>query len=104
VEDQGPGIPAPLRERVFERFYRATSNGPSGGNTGGIGMGLAIAKGIVEAHSGHIWIEDGTSNRGARIVFTVPVGDDEPRAANGNAQHAEIFDQSETERLSPNGE
>jgi two-component system sensor histidine kinase KdpD len=101
VEDQGPGIPAPLRERVFERFYRA-SNGPAGGHTGGIGMGLAIAKGIVEAHSGHIWIEDGTANRGARIVFTVPVGDDEPRGANRNAQR--IFDQNETERLSPNGE
>ncbi|HMG75848.1 MAG TPA: DUF4118 domain-containing protein [Pyrinomonadaceae bacterium] len=104
VEDQGPGIPAPLRERVFERFYRATNNGPAGGHTGGIGMGLAIAKGIVEAHSGHIWIEDGTANRGARIVFTVPVGDDEPRGANGNAERAEIFHQSETERLPPNGE
>ncbi len=104
VEDQGPGIPAPLRERVFERFYRATSNGPAGGHTGGIGMGLAIAKGIVEAHSGHIWIEDGTANRGARIVFTVPVGDDEPRGANGNTQPAEIFDQNETEDMTPNGE
>jgi K+-sensing histidine kinase KdpD len=77
VEDQGPGIPAPLRERVFERFYRATNNGPAGGHTGGIGMGLAIAKGIVEAHSGRIWIEDGAADRGARIVFTVPVGDDD---------------------------
>src|SRR5229473_490626 len=101
VEDQGPGIPARLRERVFERFYRANSNGSARGYTGGIGMGLAIAKGIVEAHSGHIWIEDGTANRGARIVFTVPVGDDEPRGANGNTQPAEIFDQNETERLTP---
>jgi len=40
-------------------------------------MGLAIAKGIVEAHRGHIWIEDGASGRGARVVFTVPVGDEE---------------------------
>src|SRR3989475_488403 len=79
VEDEGPGIPPHLRERVFERFYRATRNGAAGGHTGGIGMGLAIAKGIVAAHSGHIWIQDGTANRGARIVFTVPVGDDEPR-------------------------
>jgi K+-sensing histidine kinase KdpD len=104
VADQGPGIPAPLRERVFERFYRAPSNGPAGGHTGGIGMGLAIAKGIVEAHRGHIWIEDGTANRGARIVFTVPVGDDEPRGSDANAQRGEIFDQMETERLSPNRE
>jgi len=104
VEDEGPGIPSQLRERVFERFYRATSNGAAGGHTGGIGMGLAIAKGIVEAHSGHIWIEDGTANRGARIVFTVPVGDDEPRGTNGDAQRAEIFDQSEPEDMSANGE
>jgi two-component system sensor histidine kinase KdpD len=103
VVDQGPGIPAALRERVFERFYRATGNEPPGGPTGGIGMGLAIAKGIVEAHRGRIWIEDGTGGRGVRIVFTVPVGDDEPRGAR-NAQHAEIHDQSETERLNPNGE
>src|ERR1700694_5847098 len=41
VEDQGPGIPAPLREHVFERFYRAPGNGAAGGHTGGIGMGLA---------------------------------------------------------------
>jgi len=104
VEDQGPGIPAPFRERVFERFYRANGDGAAGGHAGGIGMGLAIAKGIVEAHSGHIWIEDGTANRGARIVFTVPVGDDEPGGANGNAQSPETFDESETEDLSPNGD
>src|SRR5437867_4790185 len=42
VEDQGPGIPSHMRERVFERFYRVTSNGTAGGR-GGIGMGLAIA-------------------------------------------------------------
>ncbi len=77
VEDEGPGIPSHLRERVFERFYRAPSNGAAAGRSGGIGMGLAIAKGIVEAHSGRIWIEDGTAGRGARIAFTVPVGDEE---------------------------
>jgi two-component system sensor histidine kinase KdpD len=95
VEDQGPGIPALLRMQVFERFYRADSDGPASGNTGGIGMGLAIAKGIVEAHSGRIWIEDGTGNRGARVVFTVPVGDDEPRGSDGNAQRRD---------MSPHGE
>ena len=83
VQDHGPGIPPPLRDRVFERFYRADRNGASSDRAGGIGMGLAIAKGIVEAHRGHIWIEDGESGRGARVIFTVPVGDDElPRSAN----------------------
>jgi len=81
VEDQGPGIPVRLREKVFERLYRGHNNGAAGELIGGIGMGLAIAKGIVEAHGGHIWIEDGAQGRGARIVFTVPVGDDD---LNGN--------------------
>src|SRR5256884_197416 len=74
VEDEGPGIPSQLRERVFERFYRAPSNGAAAGRSGGIGVGLAIANGIVEAHSGRIWIEDGLAGRGARIAFTGPVG------------------------------
>jgi len=78
VEDEGPGIPSQLRERVFERFYRAPSNGAAAGRSGGIGVGLAIAKGIVEAHGGRIWIEDGTAGHGARIAFTVPVGDEDP--------------------------
>jgi K+-sensing histidine kinase KdpD len=76
VADEGPGIPSHLRERVFERFYRAASDGETADRAGGIGMGLAIAKGIVEAHGGHIWIEDNRAGHGARIVFTVPVGDD----------------------------
>ncbi len=77
VEDQGPGIPSNLRDRVFERFYRAVSNEAADDRVGGIGIGLAIAKGIVEAHGGHIRIEDGESGHGARVAFTVPVGDDE---------------------------
>jgi two-component system sensor histidine kinase KdpD len=40
-------------------------------------MGLAIAKGIVEAHDGKIWIESGTGGKGTRVVFTLPVGDEE---------------------------
>jgi two-component system sensor histidine kinase KdpD len=90
VEDQGPGIASHLRERVFERFYRVTSNGTVGGPAGGIGMGLAIARGIVEAHSGSIWIEEGTAGRGARIIFTVPVGDEDPAPdAVASAQRAD---------------
>ena len=40
-------------------------------------MGLAIAKGIVEAHDGKIWIESGTGGKGTRVVFTLPIGDEE---------------------------
>lgn len=73
VEDQGPGIPSQYRERVFERFYRMAGNGFPASHGSGIGMGLAIAKGLVEAHGGRIWIEEATTGKGTRVVFTVPV-------------------------------
>lgn len=79
VEDEGPGIAPDLRERVFDKFFRATRDG--GINTKqptGTGMGLAIAKGIVEAHGGTIEIESGTTGKGTRVVFTLPIGDEEP--------------------------
>lgn len=41
-------------------------------------MGLAIARGITEAHEGRIWIENTADGRGARVVFTLPIGDEEP--------------------------
>jgi two-component system sensor histidine kinase KdpD len=78
VEDQGPGIPAEMRERVFDRFFRAADDAATGSNRSrGAGMGLAIARGIVEAHGGHILVEDGAGRRGTRVTFTVPVGDEE---------------------------
>jgi K+-sensing histidine kinase KdpD len=77
VEDEGPGVPAELRERVFDKFFRAMRNGDSGSQQlSGTGMGLAIAKGIVEAHGGRIWIEDGSGNLGSRVVVLLPIGDD----------------------------
>lgn len=77
VEDEGPGIAPDLRERVFDKFFRATRDGGVNTRTG-TGMGLAIAKGIVEAHGGTIAIESGTNGKGARVVFTLPIGDEEP--------------------------
>jgi len=79
VEDQGEGIAVDLRERVFDKFFRATRDGDiSTHQPSGTGMGLAIAKGIVEAHDGNIWIESATGGKGTRVVFTLPVGDEEP--------------------------
>jgi two-component system sensor histidine kinase KdpD len=78
VEDDGPGIPVDLRERVFDKFFRATRDGDvSNRQPSGTGMGLAIAKGIVEAHDGKIWIESGRNGKGTRVLFTLPIGDDE---------------------------
>ena len=72
VEDEGPGIPKDLRERVFDKFFRATRDGDvTTHNPSGTGMGLAIAKGIVEAHEGRIWIESGNGGKGTRVLFTV---------------------------------
>ena len=78
VEDEGEGIPAELRERVFDKFFRATRDGDiSTHRPSGTGMGLAIAKGIIEAHNGAIWIEAGSGDKGTRVVFTLPIGDEE---------------------------
>ena len=77
VEDRGEGIAIGLRERVFDKFFRATRDGDiSTHRPSGTGMGLAIAKGIVEAHKGEIWIESGHGGRGTRVVFTLPIGDE----------------------------
>jgi two-component system sensor histidine kinase KdpD len=78
VGDEGPGIPQELRQRVFDKFVHVGGAPLGSGRPEGIGMGLSIAKGIVEAHGGRIWIEDGEVGTGVRLSFTVPVGDDEP--------------------------
>ena len=70
VQDQGPGIPVELRERVFDKFFRAMRDGDQGKH--GTGMGLAIARGIVEAHGGRIWIEAGDAEAGARFIVELP--------------------------------
>ena len=84
VEDEGPGVPVELRERVFDKFFRAMRDGDSvSRQPAGTGMGLAIAKGIVEAHGGHIHIEDARGRAGSRVVVTLPVGDEDEGAPDG---------------------
>jgi K+-sensing histidine kinase KdpD len=68
VDDEGPGIPSELRGKVFDKFFRA-------GVQPGLGMGLAIARGIVQAHGGRIWIEDGPERKGTSVQFTIPLDD-----------------------------
>lgn len=78
VEDEGPGIRADMRERVFEKFFRAMRDGDVGDRKSpGTGMGLAIARGIIQAHGGRIWIEDAAGHSGARFVVALPVGDND---------------------------
>jgi two-component system OmpR family sensor kinase len=70
VIDHGEGIPEPLREKVFDRFYRADNS--RNRETGGSGLGLAIARSIVAAHGGRIWV-DGTAGGGASFKFELPL-------------------------------
>ncbi len=65
VRDHGPGIPKGEHEKIFQRFYRLEKDRQA--HTQGSGLGLAICRGIVEAHSGHIWVED--SSEGGCIFF-----------------------------------
>jgi len=75
VADEGSGISPELRERVFDKFFRATRDGDISANRpSGSGMGLAIAKGIVEAHDGKIWIQNGPG-KGTAVFFTLPIGE-----------------------------
>ena len=69
VIDHGEGIPEMMRDKVFDRFYRADSS--RNRETGGSGLGLAIAKSIVNAHEGQIWIEE-TEGGGATFVIELP--------------------------------
>jgi K+-sensing histidine kinase KdpD len=77
VEDEGRGVAPDLRERVFDKFFRATRDGDVTKQPTGTGMGLAIAKGIVEAHGGKIRIEAAHAGEGTRVVFTLPIGDED---------------------------
>jgi len=63
VVNHGPGIPASERERIMEPFYHE--------GEGHLGLGLTIAKGIVEAHKGRLWVED-TPDGGATFVLALP--------------------------------
>jgi signal transduction histidine kinase len=70
VDDDGPGIPAHERTRVFERFARLDHARARG--AGGAGLGLALVKGIVERHRGTVRIDDAPMG-GARLVLELPL-------------------------------
>jgi signal transduction histidine kinase len=68
VSDQGPGIAPDDIPHVFDRFYRASE---AAKKTKGAGLGLYLARAVVEAHQGRIWV-DPKPGDGARICFSLP--------------------------------
>jgi len=71
VADEGPGIPVRARAQVFERFYRAPGARSFDPRRKGIGLGLSIARRLVEAQGGRIWIDD-AAGQGTTMRFAVP--------------------------------
>ena len=73
VADRGPGIPSGDLDRVFDKFYRVLDGKQPTGHPTGSGLGLAVSKGLVEAHGGRIWAEP---REGGGVVFSVslPLG------------------------------
>ncbi len=77
VEDEGPGLTPEQRERMFERFVRFDL--PGSENTGS-GLGLAICRSIMGLHGGRIFAAAGSGGTGLRLVFEIPVSNNETAA------------------------
>ena len=73
VADEGTGVASENLPRLFTKFARIDSSGDR--RIGGNGLGLAICRGIVEAHGGRIWAESEGEGHGTRLVFTIPAVD-----------------------------
>jgi len=76
VHDRGVGILPEHVEQIFDRFYRIENAGIR--SAGGIGLGLAISRGLIEAHGGRMWV-DSAAGLGSTFYFSIPV------APNGDA-------------------
>jgi two-component system sensor histidine kinase KdpD len=76
VADRGPGLPPGEEVRVFEKFYRS----PGTSSASGVGLGLTISRGIIQAHGGRIWAENRPGG-GAAFLFTLPLAGPSPLPA-----------------------
>jgi len=73
VEDRGIGIPSDKLEKIFEEFYQIEP--PNTRHYGGLGIGLPIARGIIDAQGGKIWAESGGLNKGSTFKVILPTAD-----------------------------
>ncbi|NDJ75989.1 MAG: cyclic nucleotide-binding domain-containing protein [Chloroflexi bacterium] len=71
ITDTGPGIPPDQRQRIFERFAQVEGSSVAHRRRG-FGLGLTFCKLAVEAHGGHIWVEEGPGGIGSRFAFSLP--------------------------------
>ena len=69
VLDQGPGVAPDVRERIFDRFFRADPSRTR--STGGGGLGLAITREIASAHAGRVWVDDAAGARGSAFSLAL---------------------------------
>ena len=81
VEDNGPGVPAEDRDRIFDRFSRGTESGKRSPDSG-VGLGLALVSEHVRLHGGRVWVEDSRGEQiGARFVVELPIAEVVPTVA-----------------------
>lgn len=97
VQDTGTGIPASELPRIFERFYKADQSRSSGG----IGLGLAIAKHLTQAHGGRIWAKS-KGGKGSTFYFTLPIAGESSEEEGANTTDTRTEDVALAENESTN--
>jgi signal transduction histidine kinase len=86
VRDNGPGVPAEIRERIFDPFFTTREL------AGGVGLGLFVVEGVVRAHGGRVWL-DGDVTQGACFRIDIPVAATTEAAANTIAARSADHDE-----------
>jgi two-component system sensor histidine kinase KdpD len=82
IADHGPGIPPSELERIFDKFYRVSGKTRKNTSIMGTGLGLAVCRGLIEAHGGRIWAENRPEG-GSVFRFTLPMSDVERTRTGG---------------------
>ena len=87
VSDEGRGVPPEQLPHLFRKHAGAAGGGERERGLGGYGLGLAICKGLVEAHGGRIWAESAGTGQGTRFTFTIPAAEGPGHRAEAGSAH-----------------